>query len=466
MKTSIRRALLASVVTAVVGALTVTSCSSDDTSATGSEPGPSTATTGAGGSGGVSVTDATGAGAGMSFATSGQGGAVTGAGGSCADAVVQADVKLKPADIIFVVDVSGSMSDEIAAIEKNINVNFAQIIAQSGVDYRIIMLVDHGPGTYELCVEAPLSTIPKGGCSKIGAGPPGNNPGKFYQYSMKGYPQSNDSLCLVLDSLYGTEKDDFGLAPNGWVEWLRPEAEKIFLFITDDRPDCTWNGGPNGPITFDDNNTAAGGKQMALDFDKALLGLAPQQFGTAAERHYQFYGLIGLETKNLAKNADTQAPIAPNASPLDPFKPTDPATKDTCDTAVAPATGYQYLAKGTGGLRFPVCELTGYDVIFKKIAEGVVSGTKVPCEIELPKPNNNQELDLKTVSLLYTPMGMGGPEEFVQVDAQAACADAKNKFYIDKDKGKIQLCPDTCKVIEADSSAKVQVKIECGGSAF
>lgn len=461
MKLSSRSTVLALLLAATIATPLAVSCgSSSETATTGS--GGSVMAGGQGGAGAdASGEGGTGA---STFVTVGEGGS-TGEGGSCIDAVVEATVKLKPVDIVFVVDVSGSMSEEIAGIEQNINVNFAQIIGQSGVDYRIIMLVDHGPGTYELCVEAPLSTIPKGGCASIGQNPPGNNPGKFYQYSLKGYPQSNDSLCLVLDTLYGTKKDEFNLAPNGWVEWLRPEAAKTFLFISDDRPTCTWNG-PDGPVKFDDQTSAVAGKQMAIDFDKALMGYAPQQFGTVANRNYQFYGLVGLQSKNLAKNIDNLQPIAPNAPALEPYQPLDPVTKDYCKSAVAAATGYQYLAKGTGGLRFPVCELSGYDVIFKKIAEGVVSGSKVPCKLELPKPSMGQELDLNTVSLVYTPSDMGSQQTFTKVDDEFACGGAKDKFYIDEKNGLILLCPDTCKAVEADDAAKVQVKVECGGTAF
>ncbi|MBM4374966.1 MAG: hypothetical protein FJ095_07765 [Deltaproteobacteria bacterium] len=449
-------ALLLSLVGLAAVSSTGASCgdSTNDTKLTSS----STAVASSSGAGGEGGQGGTGSG---TFA-GGQGGA--GVGGSCADTVVEANVTKKPVDIIFVVDVSGSMSEEIAAIEQNINLNFAQIIGQSGVDYRIIMLVDHGPGTYELCVEAPLSTIPKGGCGAIGASPPGNNPGKFYQYSMKSLPQSNDSLCLVLDSLYGTKKDDFNLAPNGWNEWLRPEAAKIFLFISDDRPNCTWSGG-DAPIKFDDQNNDASAKQMALAFDKALLALSPQQFGTSAARNYQFYGLVGLQSKNLAKDVQTSAPIGPNSMALDPFQPFDGVTADKCKTAVSAAMGYQYLAKGTGGLRFPVCELGGFDAIFKKVAEGVVSGSKVPCKIALPEPEDGQALDLNTITLVYSPGDMSVPDEFTRVESEGACAGGDDKFYIDEAEKLILLCPETCKRLEADPTAKVEVKLECGGMA-
>ncbi|MGQ0505643.1 MAG: hypothetical protein ACT4TC_10010, partial [Myxococcaceae bacterium] len=55
----------------------------------------------------------------------------------------------RPVDIIFVIDNSGSMTSEIQEVERNINVNFAQIIQASGVDYRVILIAKHGSATVD-----------------------------------------------------------------------------------------------------------------------------------------------------------------------------------------------------------------------------------------------------------------------------------------------------------------------------
>src|SRR5262245_56609399 len=60
-------------------------------------------------------------------------------------------------DVIFVIDNSGSMSEEIASIRENINQNFASIVAQSGVDFRVVMLSLYGTESTSVCVEPPLS---------------------------------------------------------------------------------------------------------------------------------------------------------------------------------------------------------------------------------------------------------------------------------------------------------------------
>ena len=56
-----------------------------------------------------------------------------------ADTVVFKD----PVDIIVVVDNWASMSNELAATERNINQNFAAILEESQLDYRMIVLTLH-----------------------------------------------------------------------------------------------------------------------------------------------------------------------------------------------------------------------------------------------------------------------------------------------------------------------------------
>ena len=52
----------------------------------------------------------------------------TGEGGACAQAESQATLVKEPIDIIVVLDNSGSMDEELDAVERNINVNFAEIL--------------------------------------------------------------------------------------------------------------------------------------------------------------------------------------------------------------------------------------------------------------------------------------------------------------------------------------------------
>ena len=84
---------------------------------------------------------------------------------ACGTQEAEAELVAKPVDIIITIDNSGSMGEEIAGVQSNINVNFAQIIEASGLDYRVIMVSRFGNDSGEdVCIEAPLSGIPQGGC--------------------------------------------------------------------------------------------------------------------------------------------------------------------------------------------------------------------------------------------------------------------------------------------------------------
>ena len=100
----------------------------NNTGGTASSPGPS----GDGGSGNSLV---------VGLPTDG-GSSTGGSGGaeSCATQKANAAIVRQPVDIIVVIDNSGSMQDEIDAVARSINVDFANVLQTSGVDYRVILI--------------------------------------------------------------------------------------------------------------------------------------------------------------------------------------------------------------------------------------------------------------------------------------------------------------------------------------
>ena len=105
---------------------------------------------------------------GLSVDSTGDAG-TAGGGRHCATTSAGAMLVKQPVDIILVLDNSGSMADELAAAEQNINVNFAQILTAAAVDYRVILISRHrkdvramsGESSTSICVEAPLSGLAK-----------------------------------------------------------------------------------------------------------------------------------------------------------------------------------------------------------------------------------------------------------------------------------------------------------------
>lgn len=358
----------------------------------------------------------------------------------------------RPVDVIFIIDNSGSMSDEIAAVERNINQNFAQIIAESGADYRVIMLSNHGAGSLEVCVEPPLasapcteSTSPSG--STMGA--PANGE-RFFQYDID--VQSSDSLCLMLqhyktDPMLGPlPQSGAAASPTGWNEWLRPDALKEFVEITDDEANCSASSGTGSWSFTSPGNTVADATRTARTAYQAILDLSSEQFGTAKDPKFIWHSIVGIGDND----------------PIDlPYTHFDPPLLDRqCSTAVNTGAVYQMLSISTAGLRYPVCAADsghGYDSVFRAIAHEVIRGAQVECAFNIPTPPAGKFVDYASVEVKYTP-GVGGtPETFGRVK-QDACNDSS--FYFDD--RQIKLCPSACERVRADKLANVSVVFGCG----
>ncbi|MBK7581763.1 MAG: hypothetical protein IPI67_16335 [Myxococcales bacterium] len=454
----------------ILGAALASACSASDS---GSGPGGGAGvggTNGTGATGGTGAGGAAGTGGGAATDGGGTGGGLNLDGGlndgkidpdaACDLQKYQATVTKQPMDIIFVVDNSCSMSNEMVGVQNNINTNFAQIIAQSGIDFRVIVIGEHGPavGDQSLCIGPPLGGKPCTGVTANTA--PGNNPPVFYQYDHDDV-ESWDSWCKMMD--WYNKPDRYNLAPNGWTEWLRKEAFKTFVEVTDDQANCTLPtssstyypscSSPGSPLCYSDGNSASTGQSAAQQFDKELLALDPVQFGTAQARNYVWHSVVGI-----AKNPNNTTGL---------YEPTDPITLTECSTAVQAGTGYQALSILTGGLRYPVCEGLGFDVLFKKIAEGVIKGAKIQCDFPMPDPPAGKELDPKTIQIEYTPSAGGSSEKFSQVADATACK--PGAFYIipggdaggDAGGGSLVLCADTCTKVQGDNQANIEIVALC-----
>lgn len=375
-----------------------------------------------------------------------------GAGGddSCASVEQEATLSSRPVDIIVAIDNSGSMGGEIDEVEVQITKTFAAVLdgAVPAIDYRVIMVAAHGSGGQDICVAAPLG-VPAdadndGHCDTV-PGQPEDNPPKFYHHSVD--VGSHDALCHLIDGF--SNEDDENRHPNGYSEFLRDDSFKFFLVITDDRPeDCG----------YDDENTVDGGIAMADDWDADIQLLSPLHFGAdAANRNYAFWSIVSLE------------PYMPGADAYGEPHPPDtaiaPITTGECDAGARnPGTGYQALSVLTQGYRYPTCPADedanppgDYAKLFTLMAQGVIEGAQVACEIEIPEPPPGQTIDLNTLAVVYS-SNDAVVEAFGRVDSVDDC-DASS-FYIENDT--IILCPGACGTVQGDENAKLSVSYDCG----
>ena len=210
--------------------------------------------------------------------------------GICSEVTLTTEAITEPVDIIVVTDNSASMADELAAVEALLHQYLFVPLQAANGDVRIIVVGDHGGGSFELCIAPPLSGTSN--CS----GQPVDVPGQFYHYDIS--VQSVDGACLLLDTLYGSnaggEADQWGAYPNGWIDALRPDAVKAILYVGDDRMACRWSSPGvtegfsacdatvDGDCLNDGNDvlgsTNGAAAQASLNFANKLSALAPNYF--------------------------------------------------------------------------------------------------------------------------------------------------------------------------------------------
>jgi hypothetical protein len=244
------RLLRALPVLGLVG-ISVVACGSSDGSSSSGFSSSGESSSGASSSG-ASSSGASSSGASSSgFGSSGNSSGSSSGDQNCAATVAQTQ-KAK-VDIIFVIDDSGSMTEELNQIKVNVN-TFASKIGGTGLDYQVIFIVKKGTSGNTICVPTPLAGT---ACA--------DNPPLFHHINQD--VQSTDSLTLILSTYNSTNP---ALA---WDKYLRMDAYKVFVEVTDDQSSLA-----------------------SASFDTQLLAKPPAgMFGTAAARKYVFHSIVGWQ---------------------------------------------------------------------------------------------------------------------------------------------------------------------------
>ena len=318
-------------------------------------------------------------------------------------------------DIIMVVDNGGNMGDELVAIQNNINAHFADRLRASGVNYQVILLSAYGKtGDKAICIPAPLGGMP---CDPIPSRP--QNGAHFFHYSVK--VDATNALSQLLSTYALPDVNSY--APTGWKTWLREGSLKAFIAISTGNP-----------------------SMVAAEFEAALLAKAPAgTFGDATHPNHIFHSIVG---------------VAANVPPAEPWQSTDPIVSGVCSGAGAAGVQFQHLSTGTGGLRFPVCELSNYGAAFEAIAEDIRTATSVQCDFTPPAPADGQRYVRMYVE--YAPTG-NPVEQFLPAADLSACT--ATGFLQDTATNTVSLCPQACAKLRADATARIEVLYACTSSA-
>jgi len=162
--------------------------------------------------------------------------------GECAEIAEMAENKKQPADILFVIDNSGSMQVEAASVKANMN-QFSSKIVASGIDVHVVLISAIG-GDTGMCIDPPLGS---GGCPAVDT-------------KLPTFLHINDSV--------GSNNALSKLLANHptWKDSMRADAAKHIVVVSDD-------------------NSSMG----ANDFDAQFKALDPSHAG------YKFHAIVGAK---------------------------------------------------------------------------------------------------------------------------------------------------------------------------
>jgi hypothetical protein len=396
----------------------------------------------------------------------------TPAGGADTDGdtcvAVTEEAELKAAiDIIFVIDNSQSMEEEIDAVEKRINADFASIIAASGVDYRVIMLSELRSNQplgylYGICVGPPL-----GGHVCEGTNADAVNAERYFPYQSVNF--DIDSWCRMLDTFTRPDPVPFSLCPpadvfppgfaprgpiaaNGWQTHLRPNVFKSFVTITDDDVSCRqatpemcaggdadeslWDG-------FEREPSPKSPEDKAAAFDRRLQALSAVHFGTPQRRNYRYHSITGIEADGVVA-------------------PSEPLIDENCSDTWNSGKSYQALSRLTGGLRFSICQNQNFDAIFQQLAADAIETAQLNCDWPIPAAPASETFDPAKVNVQYRPGGGSSATTISAVGSAADCGTESGWYYDDNaSPQRIFVCPTTCDALRSDRDGKVDIAFGC-----
>jgi hypothetical protein len=322
----------------------------------------------------------------------------------CRSISAQAMQTYSPVDIVFAVDTSGSMVDEAAQVQANIN-NFSQQIIDSGIDAHVVMLAANPflilPG---ICVPAPLGS---------GMCPDDNKLPSYFHYAMPTPPGPIESVdgarkLVELFPIYGSH--------------LRDDVRKYIVIVTDD--DSRNNPDSSGDAGIYDNNPAG--------FIADYTAVDPMMSDAMGNPTWKMSGLYAYTMcSNSAQIGQVWEEI---------INTTGGVSGDICNC----------------GIGNPACAPT-FQTVFDQLAEQIIDGSEpIPCQWQIPEPPMGETLDPDLVNVEFLDIDVGAPETIYHVDDAAACDPVIGGWYYDDNDApkNIILCPVSCDAVSgaADGS--------------
>ena len=367
---------------------------------------------------------------------------------ACAVETTEAEVERQPVDIIWMVDNSSSMEPAISQLTAGIN-DFADLIAERDLDYRVIMLSLRGIGArevsgserYQVCVPQPLASS---GCG---------NGDRFFHVDVD--VRSIQLVEQFLGTLGQTdgyrENEARGSAP--WRDLLRPEATKTLVFVTDDDSrTCDRDRGTRcdggDPRLGDTSLEDFPGGGNPFNSNELGPGVRTGEYGDLFEG-YTFNAIYGWGSET---NPDTRCEYPGGGMPP------------------SPGLTYTALVERTGGVRAQLCAgAAAWEPFFEQIASTVERTSRIACALDIPEPPDDLMLDPQEVNV-FVEAGDSN-DTLYRVTGPEAC-DGRGGWHYDdaRSPSQVVLCPASCdaaqEAVRTEGAGKVLVQFGCDSLFF
>ncbi len=274
----------------------------------------------------------------------------------CAQVSAVGDPIFSPVDVIWAIDTSGSMDEETALVETQLN-NFVEFIESSGLDVRVVMI-----GAETICIPAPLST---GACPDV----------------------DTDRYLHIRDTIGSTNAfDTIADTLPLYRDFLRPEAVKHFVVVSDDESD----------------------REAAWFRDEMVEGGMP---------FFVFHAIVSLE--------GTGGMFSTGCSGVH-------------GDAEALGDRYIVMSELTGGTASNICD-SDWTPIFDAIATNVIAGATLPCSYGIPDLGAGLEIVFSEVDVRINGVFLTHHED------EIGCASAPGWYYDDNENPTtVHLCTSFC----------------------
>ena len=372
---------------------------------------------------------------------------------TCAIATTDAEVVVRPVDIIWMVDNSTSMEPAIRQVQNGLN-DFASRIASSGLDYRVIMLSLRGrraSDRFPICIPPPLS-----GGSDCSDGE------RFFHVSMD--VKSTQPIEQFLGTLAQTEgytsATDKGSEP--WRQYLREDSTKAIVVVTDDNQRTC-----DRPCRYTPPGVAGcTGSRLCSGADPIFSALALEEFPGGGDPFNSTILGPGILTDTYSDLflGYTFSAIYGWGSTHDPDRT---CTFPDGTEPIAPGWTYTELIERTGGARAQICDQSdsaAWSEFFGAIATTVEDTVRIECELEIPSPPDGMMLNESKVNVLF--QSGAGTETIFRVRSAEECSAAGGWYYDDAAApSHVVLCPSSCEgvqeAVRETGSAGIHVAFGC-----